>query len=110
MQHLDVGATQLPAANLETISFEALRSGDEAEAIKLFDACRKDGIFYLDMLGTAPNVLEAVEDVYDLEEAIFRLSEEELMRFDIDRLSSRKLNGFDASMQAQAARWLSNSP
>ena len=104
MQHPDLSANQLLSANLETVSFEALRSGNEAEATKLFDACCKNGIFYLDMSGTAPNVLQAVEDIYDLEEAIFRLPEEELMRYDIDKLSPRKLNGFEASLYALPTR------
>lgn len=97
MQQLDPLAIQLPVARLETISFEALRNGDHIESTKVFDACCKDGIFYLDMSSTVPNVLQAVEDIYALEETIFRLPEEELMRFDIDKLSPRKLNGFAAS-------------
>ncbi|KAK3172580.1 hypothetical protein OEA41_005904 [Lepraria neglecta] len=81
-------------AQLETISFEALRSGNTAETAKLFDVCCRDGIFYLDMLGSEPNVLQTVEDIYELENKMFDLPEDELMLYDIDKLSLRKLNGF----------------
>ena len=81
-------------AQLEIISLKALRSGSTAESAKLFDVCCRDGIFYLDMLGSEPNVLQTVEDIYELEKNIFDLPEEELMLYDIDKLSPGKLNGF----------------
>ena len=83
----------LLVAQLETISYEALRDGCEVEASKLFNACCRDGIFYLDMAGTEPDILKAVDDIYALEQGIFELPEEELMQYDIDVLSPRKLNG-----------------
>ena len=83
-----------PVAQLETISYEALRDNITGESVKLFEACCRDGIFYLDMAGTETNISEAVSDIYMLEREIFNLSEEELMCFDIDKLSPRKLNGF----------------
>ena len=92
----DIGEIEPPVAQLETICFETLRNGNTAESKKLFDACCRDGIFYLDMLGTEPDVLQAVEDVYVLEQSIFGEAEEDLMQYDIDKLSPRKLNGFAA--------------
>lgn len=89
-----IGDIELPVAQLQTISFEGLRKGLNGESTKLFEACCNDGIFYLDMAGTEPNISEAVSDIYALEEEIFNLSEEELMCFDIDKLSPRKLNGY----------------
>ena len=83
----------LLVAQLETISYEALRDGSEVEATKLFNACRHHGIFYLDLAGTEPDILNAVDDIYALEQGIFDLPEEELMQYDIDVLSLRKLNG-----------------
>ena len=84
---------ELLVAQLETISYEALRDGSEVEATKLFNACCHDGIFYLDMAGTEPDILKAVDDIYALEKGIFDLPEQELMQYDIDVLSPRKLNG-----------------
>ena len=93
---IDSGEFAPLVAKLETICFDTLRNGDTAESTKLFNACCRDGIFYLDMLGTEPGILQAVEDIYVLEENIFSVAEEELMQYDIDKLSPRKLNGFAA--------------
>lgn len=92
----DIGEVEPPVAQLQTICFEVLRNGDITESTNLFNACCGDGIFYLDMLGTEPGILQAVEDIYMLEKNIFSGSEEDLMRYDIDKLSPRKLNGFAA--------------
>lgn len=94
MRQIDDVPDELPVAQLETVSFEALRDGSETEAAKLFNACCRDGVFYLDMAGTKPGILKAVDDIYALEEGIFDLPEEALMQYDIDVLSPRKLNGF----------------
>ena len=94
MQQADDLPDGLLVAQLETISYEALRDGSEVEATKLFNACRHHGIFYLDLAGTEPDILKAVDDIYALEQGIFDLPEEELMQYDIDVLSPRKLNGF----------------
>ncbi|KAL9071756.1 MAG: hypothetical protein Q9161_004020 [Pseudevernia consocians] len=91
---IDSGEFAPSVAKLETICFDTLRNGDTAESTKLFNACCRDGIFYLDMLGTEPGILQAVEDIYVLEENIFSVAEEELMQYDIDKLSPRKLNGY----------------
>ncbi|MCJ1404215.1 hypothetical protein MMC11_007440 [Xylographa trunciseda] len=89
-----VGDIELPVAELKTIGFEALCNDLNGESIKLFEACCRDGIFYLDMAGTEPNISKVVGEIYALEEEIFNLAEEELMCFDIDKLSPRKLNGY----------------
>ena len=91
---------ELSTAQLETISYEALREGSQAEATRLFNACCQDGVFYLDMSGTEPGILEAVDDIYALEKGIFDLPEGKLMQYDIDVLSpTRKLNGFVSCFQ-----------
>lgn len=94
VQQADDVPDELLVARLETISYEALRDGSEVEATKLFDACCHDGVFYLDMTGTEPDILNAVDDIYALEQGLFDLPDEELMQYDIDVLSPRKLNGF----------------
>lgn len=82
-----------PTAPMKTISYHLLQRGDADEAAKLLNACCEDGFFYLDMEGTAPNIQEAVEDIFTLEGQLFALPEHEKNRFDIDQLSPRKLNG-----------------
>ena len=94
VQHIDDVPDELSVARIETISYQALRDGSEAEATKLFDACCQYGVFYLDMSGTEPGILNAIDDIFALEKGIFDLPEEELMQYDIDVLSPRKLNGF----------------
>ena len=94
VQQADDVPDELLVAQLEIISYKALRDGSEVEATKLFNACCHDGVFYLDMAGTQPDILKAVDGIYALEQGIFDLPEEELMQYDIDVLSPRKLNGF----------------
>ncbi|MCJ1350952.1 MAG: hypothetical protein MMC33_000934 [Icmadophila ericetorum] len=84
----------LPTARVKTISYQLLRDGHLNEALKLLDACREDGLFYLDMEGAALNIQEAIEEIFTLEEKLFALPEDEKMQFDIDKLSPRKLNGY----------------
>ncbi len=94
MQQANGVLDELIVARLETISYEALRNGNEVEATRLFNACCQYGVFYLDMAGTEPGILNAIDNIYALEKGIFDLPEEELMQYDIDVLSPRKLNGF----------------
>lgn len=81
-------------ARVETISYESIQTSDHEEVRRLFDACCKDGFFYLDMSGTERRIDEATRDIYILEENIFKLPDGELLQYDIDKLSSKKLNGF----------------
>ena len=60
-------------------------------------ACCTDGIFYLDMSDSQPEVQNAVDEIFTLERELFNLPEEELMNYDIDKFSPRKLNGFALS-------------
>ena len=84
-----------PIAHLQTIHCGRLSGGNEDEAAKLFRAANKDGFFYLDLQGSAFAALtEVIEDVFALSKALFGLSEEEKLRYDIDMLSKLKLNGY----------------
>lgn len=83
-----------PVAQIQTITFEGLSNGDVDEQARLYRACCDDGFFYLDMQGTAKDIDAAVEDIYRLEKQLFTLPEDELIQYDIDKLSSNKLNGF----------------
>ena len=85
--------TDLPVAQLEIIHFNRLQAGDEAESAKLFKACTGQGFFYLDLQDVEPAVLEAIEQIYQLDEDLYNLPDEEKLRFDVDKLSPLKLNG-----------------
>ena len=92
----DTTGTKLAVAQVASVSFQALSDGDEEEQRRLIRACSEDGFFYLDMNGTAPDIGHAVQDIYQLERELFALTEEELIHYDIDRLSAqKKLNGFE---------------
>jgi isopenicillin N synthase-like dioxygenase len=82
------------AANLRTIDLGRLQKGDEAEALKLFEACKDDGVFYLDFSSEeCIKMMDQVKDLFTVSKRLFELSEEEKMRFDIDNLGRLKLNG-----------------
>lgn len=84
-----------PIANLQTIHYGRLSDGDKDEAAKLFKAANVDGFFYLHLQGSAFAALtEDIEDVFALSKALFDLSEEEKLRYDIDMLGKLKLNGY----------------
>ncbi|KAL9613652.1 MAG: hypothetical protein Q9167_001828 [Letrouitia subvulpina] len=84
---------EFPVAQVEILNFNALRNGDEQEGARLLRACLENGFFYFDMNGTAPGIDSAVEDIYQLSRELFALAEDELMQYDIDKLSPQKLNG-----------------
>ena len=83
----DSRETGLSAAQVEAISFQALIDGDKTEHERLFWACSDADFLYLDMNGTALGLSGTVEDTYELEKQVFSLPEEELMRYDIDKIS-----------------------
>jgi isopenicillin N synthase-like dioxygenase len=87
-------------AELETIHLGQLAAGDAEEAVKLFRACKKHGVFYLDLrqqqhLDHDDTFVKSgtINDVYALSEALFDLDVEEKMAYDIDKLSEMKING-----------------
>lgn len=94
------GTSGLSFAQVDTIDFQALSNSDQEQQSRLFRACCDDGFFYLDMAGTAVDIEAAVEDIYKLEQELFSLPESELLKYDIDKLSPTKLNGFEFSIAA----------
>lgn len=90
----DLGSNE-SIAHVDTINLPFLQHGDVNETSRLLDVCCTSGFFYLDLSSINPDLSKAVDDIYQLEEDLFRLPEGELMSFDIDVLSpSNKLNGY----------------
>ena len=85
----------VPLAKVKSIDFQKLKQGDQKEQEDLFEACCQDGFFYLDMTGTESDIQNIIDDVYGLGKAIFALPQEELRKYDVDELSTQKLNGCD---------------
>lgn len=84
-----------PIAQPLTIHLGRLHEGNAEEATKLFKAACENGFFYLDF--KAPlfvKILDAADDVFSLAKDIFDLTEEEKLRYDIDKLGKLKLNGY----------------
>jgi hypothetical protein len=87
---------ELPVAQLQAIDPQRLVEGDKAESAKLFEAARKDGLFYLNVrqfgeLGTP----QLIEDTFCLARELFDLPEAEKLTCDVDKLGKMKLNGYD---------------
>lgn len=86
----------MPSADIEEISLDLLRGGDEGEAARLLDACIEDGVFFLNLKGkdgVGAHLLRSSRDIYQLLKTLFNLPQDEKMRYDIDLHGDLKLNG-----------------
>ena len=97
----------LPLAQVMTINLEALSTGNQEEQARLFRACCDDGFFYLDFAASVAGLEASVDKTFELERRLFALPEQELLSYDIDRLSPKKLNGC-AAKKLQLEAILSN--
>ena len=83
-----------PVAHLHTINIGSLYEGDKEEAAKLFQAARENGVFYLNLQDPRfVRIVNTVDDIFALSKDLFTLSEEEKMKFDVDKLGRLKLDG-----------------
>lgn len=94
----DVGphGNSVPHADLEEISLNLLKDGDKTEESRLLDACMRDGVFYLNLQsqeGKDEPFWRSSRDIYQVLEALFSLSDDEKMKYDIDHHGEMKLNG-----------------
>ena len=80
---------------LKSLKFALLLNEDKQEASKLLQAAENEGFFYLDFATSSEGerILKIVEDISALQEVLFNETEEEKLRYDIDKLDSLKLNG-----------------
>ncbi|RAL11741.1 Clavaminate synthase-like protein [Aspergillus homomorphus CBS 101889] len=86
--------SDLPVAKLQTIDLGKLQAGDEKEALRLLDASREDGVFYLNLDSARAEVLPVLESIYKLSEQLFDLPLEEKSVYDVDKLGTMKCNGY----------------
>jgi isopenicillin N synthase-like dioxygenase len=91
---IDISPSQV--AQLKTINFKTLQNNSSEEFTKLLSAAKQDGVFYLDLTdnGEEAHIYDSVDDIYRLSQSIFDMSDEEKLRFDVDKLGQFKLNGF----------------
>lgn len=83
--------SDLPIAQLPTVSLNRLENGSLEEDENLIQACRTHGFFYLDLNGS--NVSSLLDKMYELTRELYDLPEEEKRKYDVDKLSDMKLNG-----------------
>ena len=73
----------VPIAELKCISLTRLRSHDKAESEALFDACKEDGFFLLDLRGDdkGEKILTEAGSLFDVGKTLFDLSFNTKMEF-----------------------------
>jgi isopenicillin N synthase-like dioxygenase len=82
----------LPIAQLQTVRLDLLRECNSVEAQKLLEACQTDGYFYLDIRNVDVD-FGVLDRMYELCREIFSLPLDDKLLYDVDKLSSLKLNG-----------------
>lgn len=74
--------TDVPVAKLECVSLAQLRSGNEGESEALFDACKNDGFFLLDLRGDekGEEILREAGSLFDVGRTLFDLPHDVKMK------------------------------
>ena len=81
-------------AQLHTIDIGRLYQGDTEEAARLLRAALEDGVFYLNLQdGRFAGMMDTINEVLALSKELFELSEEEKMKFDVDKFGKHYLDG-----------------
>lgn len=86
--------SEVPLANIPTVSFTKLQAGDSDESWTLYEACREQGFFLLD-LRVSPEgetILQDGEKMFDLIGTTLNLDRDILAKYACD--APRDLTGF----------------
>lgn len=77
-----LGKEAVRSTHLRTVSFSSLLHGNESAVSELLQAAVQDGFFYLDLhdAETQP-LLNAVENLYKLNDTLFSLDQQSLMKW-----------------------------
>ncbi|KAK7734903.1 hypothetical protein SLS53_007680 [Cytospora paraplurivora] len=82
-------------ASLGTINLQKLQAGSSEEEQALLTAAVTDGFFYLDLNHPEfQSLLDSVDDVFNLSEAVFNQDSTVKDLFDVDKISQLKTNGY----------------
>jgi len=86
--------SETPIADIPIISYSNLKSNTGPDSENLFEGCREQGFFLLDLRGDndGEKLLKDAEGMFDLNAAMFALGHEELMKFKAD--IPKDLNGY----------------
>ena len=73
----------VPTANMLKISLAKLHAGDQAEAERMFDACRSLGFFLLDLSGDSrgEKLVRDIDRLLDIATDVMQLGMEKKMKF-----------------------------
>jgi hypothetical protein len=81
-------------ANIPMVDIGGIQDNNREETLKLFNAAKHNGIFYLDLHDQRfGSILDAVDEIFNISKDLFSLSEEEKLRYDVDKISELKVNG-----------------
>ncbi|KFY06201.1 hypothetical protein V492_08116 [Pseudogymnoascus sp. VKM F-4246] len=82
-------------SNLVTINLQSLFDHSPSETRKLFTAAKEYGFFYLDFSTIADSAMVRglIDGIYEFQERLFGLEQEELLEYDVDKIGFMKLNG-----------------
>lgn len=82
-------------ADLQVIPYQGLLSRNPETLKKLYDACKEDGFFYINLNeSAAKNCLQTVTDVKAASRELFDMPLEQKMLFDTDKLGNLKNYGY----------------
>lgn len=84
----------VPIADIPTISYSNLKSDSKHDSENLFEACKEQGFFLLDLRGheEGERLLKDAEMMFDLNVALFDLGNEALLKYKAN--IPRDLNGY----------------
>jgi hypothetical protein len=81
----------VPIAPLANISLRKLIFKDVEESLKLFEACKEDGIFLLDLkeCNAGEVLLQDAKNLFTINEKLFALGQEELRKHPVNMPTNR---------------------
>lgn len=75
--------SDVPIAELDTISLQTLLESDPAESLKLYEACRASGFFLLNLQGSeeGSELLDGISSLFGLGEKLYDMPLDEKMQY-----------------------------
>ncbi|KAL8668765.1 MAG: hypothetical protein Q9168_006623, partial [Polycauliona sp. 1 TL-2023] len=76
-------SSNVPVIDLACLSYTQLLANDEAESLKMFEACQNTGFFLINLAGSEEGdlMLKHAETAFDLNEQIHDLQMDELRQY-----------------------------
>lgn len=86
--------SDIPTAEIRNFTYEALKTGNRTDSDELFEACREQGYFMLDMRGSedGETLLRDVEAMFNLNNELFQMEHSELLKYHVNL--PKDINGY----------------